>query len=102
MSNFPQIKCSLATLFLSALLSHQTHSAIALPEVIVPAFTAYLSPEVNGARVSARSGITGWTDPALKVQWFGEIKVPGHLDCSITLRPPAKTDSKLRLTVAGT
>jgi hypothetical protein len=67
----------------------------------VPAFTAYLSPDPDGARVSSRSGISGWTDPSLKVLWFGEIKNPGKLDCSVELRLPVGAETKLRLTIAG-
>jgi hypothetical protein len=70
-------------------------------ELRVPAFTAYLDPDVEGARVSRRSGITGWDDPALKVLWFGEIKTLGKLDGSVTLRLPADATAKLRLSVAG-
>ncbi|HUC85965.1 MAG TPA: DUF3472 domain-containing protein [Candidatus Acidoferrales bacterium] len=68
----------------------------------VPAFTAYLEPDPDGARVSEDSGISDWTNPALKVNWFGEIKTPGKLDCTLELRLPAGTESKLRLEVAGT
>lgn len=67
----------------------------------VPAFTAYLDPNPEGARVSSRSGITGWKDPALKVLWFGELKAAGELDCQLALRLPENGVSKLRLSVAG-
>jgi hypothetical protein len=67
----------------------------------VPAFTAYLEPEPEGASVS-RSGISAWTDPSLKLVWFGDIKNPGQLNCSLELRLPAGAESKLRLAVAGT
>lgn len=70
-------------------------------ELRVPAFTAYLEPDPDGARVSSQSGISGWTDPALKVLWFGEIKTPGKLHCSVELHLPDGVESKLRLTVAG-
>ncbi|RPJ22723.1 MAG: DUF5077 domain-containing protein, partial [Planctomycetaceae bacterium] len=76
-------------------------AAAAAAELRVPAFTAYLDPNVEGARVSARSGITRWDDPALKVLWFGQIKTPGELKCSVVLRLPQDATSKLRLTVAG-
>jgi hypothetical protein len=66
----------------------------------IPAATAYLDPDVDGARVTS-SGITGWKDPALKVLWFGEIRTPGTLDVSVALRLPEGAVSKLRLTVAG-
>jgi len=67
----------------------------------VPAFTAYLEPEVEGARVSARTGLTGWRDPGLKVLWFGELKAAGQLDAAVELRLAPGALSKLRLTVAG-
>ena len=70
-------------------------------ELRVPAFTAYLDPNPDGADVSPRSGVSDWTDPSLKVLWFGEIKTPGKLDCSLEMRLPAGADSKLRLMVAG-
>jgi hypothetical protein len=78
-----------------------TLSAASDAELRVPGFTAYLDPDVRGARVSPRSGITRWTDPATKVLWFGEIKTPGQLDCSLVLRLPADAASKLRLTVTA-
>jgi len=78
-----------------------TLSATSGAELRVPGFTAYLDPDGRGARVSPRSGIVGWTDPATKVLWFGEIKTPGKLDCSVVLRLPADATSKLRLTIAG-
>jgi hypothetical protein len=69
-------------------------------ELRVPAFTAYLEPDPEGAEVS-HSGISAWTDPALKVLWFGEIKTSGQLKVSLELSLPAGAESKLRLTVAG-
>ena len=68
----------------------------------VPAFTAYLDPDPDGANVSQGSGLSDWTDPTLKVLWFGDIKTPGKLNCSLELRLAAGAQTKLRLTVAGT
>ncbi|MEN6427933.1 MAG: DUF3472 domain-containing protein, partial [Phycisphaerales bacterium] len=70
-------------------------------ELRIPAFTAYLDPDLEGARVSQRSGVSRWTDPNLKVLWFGRIATAGKLDCSVALRLPAEATSRLRLTVAG-
>lgn len=70
-------------------------------EVRVPAFTAYTDPDANGVRVSQNSGVTGWRDPAIKVSWFGDIKVPTTVEASLELRLPTNATSKLRLTVAG-
>ncbi len=85
---------ALSTLWLTAL----TVSAAPLR---IPAFSAYLDPNPEGAEVSQQSGITDWKDPALKVSWFGEIKTPGKLDAALALRLPKGEQSKLRLTVAG-
>jgi hypothetical protein len=67
----------------------------------VPAFTAYLQPDPDGASVSRPSGISGWTDPGLNVLWFGDFKTAGKLNCSVLLRLRAGAESKLRLDVAG-
>jgi hypothetical protein len=80
--------------FLSALCGAQA-------EVRVPAFTAYLEPEPEGASVSSPAGLSDWIDPSLKVLWFGDIKSPGKLDCSLLLRLPAGQETKLRFMVAG-
>jgi len=87
--------CSLLALLLS--------SATALrAELRVPAYTAYLDTEERGIRVSERSGISGWSDPAVKVLWFGELKSAGDVTCTVSLALPAGEQTRLRLTVAGT
>ncbi|HEX5221573.1 MAG TPA: DUF3472 domain-containing protein [Verrucomicrobiae bacterium] len=70
-------------------------------ELQIPAYTAYLSPDADGARVSQRSGITRWQNSGVKVEWFGQFKATGKLDAKVTLRLPVGESSKLRLTVAG-
>ena len=67
----------------------------------VPAATAYLDPDVNGARVSAERGITRWKNPDLVVKWFGELKQPGELDAKLELVLAEGEELDLRLTVAG-
>ena len=91
--------CLLSVLILSLLVCGWTTPAAGA--LRVPAFTAYLDPDVRGARVSGRSGITRWDDPALKVLWFGQIKTAGKLDTAVELRLAEGATSKLRLTVAG-
>ena len=71
----------------------------ALAELRVPACTAYLDPDANGAKVSKDSGISGWTNPQLTVSWFGEIKTAGKLDAALILRLPKDATSQLRLTI---
>lgn len=70
-------------------------------ELQIPAFTAYLEPIDGGALISDSGGIVGWDSPSQKISWFGEIKKPGKLNCSIKLRLSAGAESALRLTVGG-
>lgn len=78
-------------LFLSLFLS-------ARAEVRVPAFTAYLDRDPNGAQVS-QDGVRGWTDPALTVSWFGEFKTAGDLTATVALR--AAEGVKFKLSVGS-
>ena len=83
-------------------------AASARAELRVPAFTAYLEPDANGAKVG-KDGITGWANteegvyagikPPIAVSWFGEIKMAGKLDASVVLRVPKGAMTKLLLTV---
>lgn len=66
----------------------------------IPAFTAYLEPDGLGARVSERSGITGWKNPGQAILWFGEFKTNGPVEVSVQLQLPASATTQLRLTVA--
>jgi hypothetical protein len=70
-------------------------------EIRIPAFTAYLDPDPDGARISQRTGITDWDNPALKVSWFGEFKQSGQITCSVVMRFRAGVVSKLRLGIDG-
>jgi hypothetical protein len=97
---------SLIPLVLIGLLGPGTFSEVAAADaesqmVRVPATTAYLEPDHNGARVS-RAGISGWTNSKIQVLWFGEIKQPGELEAAVELRLPSTASSRLRLTVDGT
>ncbi|MFM1770074.1 MAG: hypothetical protein RJA22_2603 [Verrucomicrobiota bacterium] len=67
----------------------------------VPAFTAYVDDESAGVRISSRSGVTGWTNPAVDVRWFGQLRATGTLDAAIALRLPSNRVSRLRLALAG-
>lgn len=63
-------------------------------ELRVPAFTAYLDPDPNGAKVS-KTGIAGWKNPELTVSWFGEVKAAGKLDATVVMRSAKGTKFKL-------
>ncbi|MCY2953657.1 MAG: DUF3472 domain-containing protein [Planctomycetota bacterium] len=76
-------------------------AALSAAELRVPAFTAYTLPDAEGARISRRSGVTRWTDPALTVNWYGQFKQTGEISAKVLLRLPAGAESKLKLTVEG-
>ncbi|MEO8353422.1 MAG: DUF3472 domain-containing protein [Chthoniobacteraceae bacterium] len=68
-------------------------------EIRVPAFTGYLNPDPDGARVSKAGGISDWAENGQCVWWFGDFKNTGKLAASIELRLPKGRTSKLRLTI---
>ena len=76
-------------------------TSLAAAELRVPAFTAYTLPNAEGARISERSGVTRWTDPALSVNWYGRFQQTGEVTAKVELRLPKDAESKLKLTVAG-
>jgi hypothetical protein len=67
----------------------------------VPASTAYIEPNSDGARVSAERGVTHWRDPEVSVRWFGELKGTGALKPQVELVLPEGESLKLKLSVAG-
>ena len=62
------------------------------PELRVPAATAYIGPDAEGARVSRDRGVTAWQAPGTSVTWFGEFKNQGKVRAAIALTL-AKGDS---------
>jgi hypothetical protein len=69
-------------------------------ELRVPALTAYLDPDPNGAKVS-KSGISDWTKPEVTVSWFGEIKKAGKLTAAVSLTLPKETRTSFKLGVGN-
>lgn len=69
--------------------------------LLIPAFTAYIEPDPDGAKVSEPEGIRQWRDTRQRVVWYGRINTPGTLEPSLTLRLPAGERVRLRLTIAG-
>ena len=67
----------------------------------VPGFTAYCEPDPDAVRFSKSNGVTGWTDPSARIEWFGYLKTVGELHVAVRLRMPAQGTAELRLTVAG-
>jgi hypothetical protein len=67
----------------------------------IPAFTAYSLPEAEGVRISERQGVTRWTNPAVRINWYGNIRKTGEITAALSLRLPAQLESRLELEVAG-
>lgn len=68
-------------------------------ELHIPAATAYLEPDRDGARVS-KDGVKRWVDPQTVVSWFGQFKQVGSLNASVILRLPQGQRCPLQLTIA--
>lgn len=72
-----------------------------LEELRVPAATAYLEPDSRGMRVSERRGITGWTNPDVRVLWFGKLSAVGSLRAQVELSLEAGAQASWRLAVGN-
>lgn len=84
---------------ISRILALLSLSTLAYAELRIPAFTAYVDPDPNGAQVSKEKGITGWNDDGLKVSWFGELKASGKLTASVVVKSSKGKAPKLQLTI---
>jgi hypothetical protein len=67
----------------------------------IPAHSAYLHPDPNGARVKPESGISHWKDPKQAIQWFGQFKTTGEIHAKIRIRLKAETKATFALTLGG-
>ena len=68
----------------------------------VPAFTAYMLPDAESARISERRGITNWDDPTQSVNWYGKFQKTGDVVAKVVLRLSDGGKSRLKLTVGET
>lgn len=67
----------------------------------IPGFTAYSEPNPESLNISANQPVTGWSDSATTVAWYGQIHDKGELDIALRLQVPEGSSSKLRLKVNG-
>ncbi|MBL9139959.1 MAG: DUF3472 domain-containing protein [Verrucomicrobiales bacterium] len=72
-------------------------SSLDAAEQRIPAFTAYLLPNPDGARISESSGLTRWQGPDLSVNWYGFFTNAGMVNARLALRLPPQTESRLEL-----
>ena len=68
-------------------------------ELRIPAYTAYIAPDPEGAHVSRDHGVSAWQQAGSSILWFGEFKVTGKLSAVIALKLPTGDSLALRLTV---
>jgi len=71
----------------------------AAEEIRVPAFTAYMLPDVDSARTSEQRGVTRWTDPKQSVNWYGKFACGGELAVIVEMRLQTDATSRLKLTI---
>ena len=81
-----------------AILCIATSSSVA-DELRVPAFTAYMLPDADSARMSEQRGLTRWSDAKQSVNWYGKFANAGELHASVELRLPLESTSRLKLTI---
>ncbi len=67
----------------------------------IPAFTAYMLPDADSARISEERGVIRWKGNQQSVNWYGKFTETGTLFASLELRLPKDKQSKLRLSIDG-
>ena len=87
--------------FLTALVVVQPSITVFAEEHKIPAFTAYMLPNPESARISETHGVTQWTDATQTVNWYGRFESTGELTAKVELRLPTGVTSQLQLTVNG-
>ncbi len=83
--------------------------AIALPssptrsraELRVPAFTGYLLPNPDAARVSATRPVLPFANAASSITWWGHIATRGDLAAAVAMQLPTGASRTMRLTVGS-
>jgi len=69
-----------------------------VPTVRIPAATAYVSPNADGARVNEQ-GVQRWVGPDQQLLFFGEFAKPGQVRARLTVSLPPETTSRLQLSL---
>lgn len=67
-------------------------------ELKIPAATAYLQPDGDGARVSDR-GISRWVDAKTSITWYGNFKQAGEVSVQLEADLPKGKTTKFRMIV---
>lgn len=94
-----QFKVIRIVLAFSAMLIVRPAPLAIADELRVPAYTAYVLPNPDGARISERRGVTRWTDPNQTINWYGKFKSPGRITAKITLHLHRQAASRFKLSI---
>lgn len=70
-----------------------------LAAVRVPAYTAYIEPNANGARVSEETGITRWRSPEQTINWYGKFAATGALNATVEMTLAENDTTRFRLSI---
>ena len=76
---------------------HSSH--VFADELRVPAFTAYMLPNPESARISEQKGVTRWNDPSQSVNWYGKFETTGELKLKTELCLADGISSTFKVTV---
>ncbi len=69
-------------------------------ELKIPAFTGYVLPNPDGARMSESSGVR-WTDPSQSLNWYGQFQKIGELHVRLDLTLPVGVKAELQVSIDG-
>jgi len=81
--------------------SNLCEGADELHKLTIPASTAYVDPNPEGARVD-EEGVRRWIGPEQQLLFFGEFALVGDVHARLTLRLPEKVNSRLQLSLGDT
>lgn len=74
-------------------------SNFASAQLRVPAFTAYIQPNANGARVTEEQGITRWRNPEQTINWYGKFAETGELTVKVEVTLTEKDTTRFKLSI---
>jgi len=94
-------RLSLHTSFLALCVAISFATPCTAEELRVPAFTAYMLPNPESARITEQKGITRWNDPAQSVNWYGKFATVGEVKIKVELSLPEGAQSRFKLTIGG-
>ncbi|MEP6766216.1 MAG: DUF3472 domain-containing protein [Gemmatimonadaceae bacterium] len=68
-------------------------------ELRVPAYTAYLLPDADAARISQNRPVTPFARSGASIAWFGQFKQKGNVDIAVAIKLAIGDTVSLRMAV---